>query len=305
MNNIYLGVDIGGTFVKLGIVDETGTVYSRDEYSVNFDGYKTPIMETVCTAIHTFLGTNKLMLSGIGVSATGQIDSSNGTVAGVGGNFPNWINTPIASILHEEFHLPVTVANDANCMCLGEMWTGAAKGFSDVIGITIGTGIGGGILSNGQLLEGSRGLGGEVGHIRIHAGNGLPCGCGASGCWEKYASTTALISEAQKIDSSYVNGKVIFDAAKIGDSRIFALLNRWMDEIASGLCSLIYIFNPQLILIGGGVSVQQELLIKPLSEKIMNSILPAYRNNLKIKAASLHNDAGIVGGVYYFLSHQR
>ena len=139
----YFGIDIGGTAVKLGIVDETGRVLLKGEESVSFDGYKTPILDTVQAAIHEFLTADAPRLEGIAVSATGQIDSRRGVVAGTCGNFPGWIGVDIKGTLERAFGLPVTVANDANCMLLGEVWAGAAKGYTDVIGVTLGTGVGG------------------------------------------------------------------------------------------------------------------------------------------------------------------
>ena len=127
MSKTYLGVDIGGTAVKLGLVDENGRVLRRAERSVSFDGYKTPILDTVQAAIHEFLTADTPRLEGIAVSATGQIDSRRGVVAGTCGNFPGWIGVDIKGTLEREFDLPVTVANDANCMLLGEVWAGAAK----------------------------------------------------------------------------------------------------------------------------------------------------------------------------------
>ena len=142
MSKMYLGVDIGGTAVKLGLVDENGQVVSRAERSVSFDGYKTPILDTVTAAIRDFIAPHDApALAGIGVSATGQIDSRRGVVAGTCGNFPGWIGVDIKGTLEREFGLPVTVANDANCMLLGEVWAGAAKGYTDVIGVTLGTGV--------------------------------------------------------------------------------------------------------------------------------------------------------------------
>ena len=152
MSKMYLGVDIGGTAVKLGLVDENGQVVSRAERSVSFDGYKTPILDTVTAAIRDFIAPHDSpALAGIGVSATGQIDSRRGVVAGTCGNFPGWIGVDIKGTLEREFGLPVTVANDANCMLLGEVWAGAAKGYTDVIGVTLGTGVGGGILTGGGV----------------------------------------------------------------------------------------------------------------------------------------------------------
>ena len=191
----YFGIDIGGTAVKLGIVDETGKVLCKGEQSVNFDGYQTPVLDTVRKAAKEFLTAQAIPvenLSGIGVSATGQIDSRKGIVAGTCGNFPNYIGSPIKAALEQDFGLPVTVANDANCMTLGEVWVGGAQGYTDVIGVTLGTGVGGGILTGGRLLEGARGLGGELGHYRTHALDGVPCTCGATGCWERYAAPLPL-----------------------------------------------------------------------------------------------------------------
>ncbi|MDD6523362.1 MAG: ROK family protein, partial [Gemmiger formicilis] len=142
MSKTYLGVDIGGTAVKLGLVDENGRVLRRAERSVSFDGYKTPILDTVQVAIREFLTADAPRLEGIAVSATGQIDSRRGVVAGTCGNFPGWIGVDIKGTLERAFGLPVTVANDANCMLLGEVWAGAAKGYTDVIGVTLGTGVG-------------------------------------------------------------------------------------------------------------------------------------------------------------------
>ena len=168
----YLAIDIGGTSVKLGLVDETGGILAKAEESVSFDGWQTPILTTVLAAAERFLtarGEDPQALEGIGVSATGQINSHTGVVAGTCGNLPNYIGSPIKEQLEAKFHRPVTVANDANCMCLGEVWVGGAKGYTDVIGVTLGTGVGGGILTGGRLLEGARGLGGEMGHYRTHA----------------------------------------------------------------------------------------------------------------------------------------
>ena len=202
-------------------------------------------------------------------------------MAGTCGSLPNYIGSPIKAELEAKFGLPPTVANDANCMTLGEVWVGGAKGYTDVIGVTLGTGVGGGILTGGRLLEGARGLGG-------------------SGCWERYAATTALVRGAQPRNPKWKDGRAIFESAHAGDPIILALLDDWTDEIAQGLAGMVHIFNPQLILIGGGVSAQQELLIDPVAKKVRASVMPAFAEGLEIRAAQLHNDAGMVGAVYYF-----
>ena len=155
----------------------------------------------------------------------------------------------------------------------------------------------------GRLLEGARGLGGELGHFRLHALDGVACTCGAIGCYERYAATTALVCSAQKAGLGLPDGRAIFEAAAAGDARTLAVVNAWVGEIAQGLAGLVHIFNPQLILIGGGVSAQQELLIDPLAEKVRASVMPAFAEGLELKSAALQNDAGLVGAVYYFSLH--
>src|SRR3712207_6609012 len=162
----YLGIDIGGTAVKLGIVDELGNISHTAQYPVAFDAYKTPILDTVLQSCRLFLDDISIStkeLSGIGVSATGQIDSEAGIVAGVGGNIRNWEGARIKDELEAAFALKATVVNDANCVAIGEQWTGSARGVSDVIVLTVGTGLGGGIIVNNRILLGQSGFGGEIG----------------------------------------------------------------------------------------------------------------------------------------------
>ena len=302
--NTYLGIDIGGTAVKLGLVSENGEVLLRQEASVSFDNYQTPILETVRKAAARMLAVSReagYQPVGAGVSATGQIDSGQGIVAGTCGSLPGWPGAPIRAVLESDLGLPVTVANDANCMILGEAWVGAAKGYTDVLGVTIGTGLGGGVLTGGRLLEGARGLGGELGHMRTHACNGQRCTCGAAGCWERYASTSALVRKAVQMDPALDSGRAIFAAAQQGDAAVQQLLDGWIVEIAEGLAGLVHLFNPQLILIGGGVSSQQALLIDPLARQVRARVMPAFAQGLEIRPAALANDAGLVGAVRYFL----
>src|SRR5699024_5580612 len=217
--NTYLGIDIGGTAVKLGLVSENGEVLLRQEASVSFDNYQTPILETVRKAAARMLAASRgagYQPVGAGVSATGQIDSGQGIVAGTCGSLPGWPGAPIRAALESDLGLPVTVANGANGMIVGEARVGAAKGYTDVLGVTIGTGLGGGVLTGGRLLEGARGLGGELGHMRTHACNGQRCTCGAAGCWERYASTSALVRRAVRADPALGSGRASFAAARPG-----------------------------------------------------------------------------------------
>ena len=309
----YFGIDIGGTAVKLGIVDETGKVLCKGEQSVNFDGYQTPVLDTVRKAAKEFLTAQAIpveSLSGIGVSATGQIDSRKGIVAGTCGNFPNYIGSPIKAALEQDFGLPVTVANDANCMTLGEVWVGGAQGYTDVIGVTLGTGVGGGILTGGRLLEGARGLGGELGHYRTHALDGVDCTCGAKGCWERYASASALTRETKVAmqahketimwkmtpDLDHVNAKLSFDAAAKGDAVAKSVVDSWIEYVGVGIANVINTFEPEIICIGGGVSNQGEVLLAPVRAYAENETRNITTGKFPvICACQLHNDAGVIG----------
>lgn len=309
----YLGIDVGGTAVKMGIIDENGNILKKETKSVSFDNYRTPMMDTIVVELKAMLKEylpekkgQRIWYSdyfeGIGVSATGQVDSVQGRIAGTCGNVPGWNGTRIKEILEMEFGLPVAVANDANCMCLGEKWIGAAAGVDDMIGITLGTGVGGGIVTGGRLLEGARGFGGEIGHFTTHALDGAACTCGQRGCYERYASTTALVRNAEKINPKWTNGYEIFQAVQAGNKQAKELLDQWIREISTGLIGLVHIFNPSMIVIGGGVSVQEELLIRPIEKQIREGVMPAFAEGLVVKAAQLKNDAGMIGAVYYFIS---
>ncbi len=308
MNNTYLGIDIGGTAAKIGIVEKNGKILATDSFSVSFDHYQTPIIETVIKNTDAFLKKSSLSpasLSGIGVSATGQVNTIEGTITGSAGHIANWLGTPVKAILEEHYHLPASVANDANCAVIGEQWQGAARNCSDVIMITVGTGVGGGIIVNNRLLSGAVGIAGELGHFTIKK-DGVPCTCGNRGCYEQYASTTALVKKVQEafpeLDSTVIDGKYIFQEIQAGNTAIKNIAKNWITDIAAGLIGLIHIFNPQRVIVGGGVSQQQELFIEPLRQAVLSGVMPCFRENLTLCAAELGNHAGLLGAVKYHIT---
>ena len=304
----YFGIDIGGTAVKLGIVDETGKVLCKGEQSVNFDGYQTPVLDTVRKAAKEFLTAQAIpveSLSGIGVSATGQIDSRKGIVAGTCGNFPNYIGSPIKAALEQDFGLPVTVANDANCMTLGEVWVGGAQGYTDVIGVTLGTGVGGGIVVEGKLLHGAHGSGAEIGHLVLNRDETVPCNCGKRGCVEQYCSATGIVRLAKRhLDSTdapsslrslkNLTCKDIFDAGKAGDKEALIILDRYyayMGEFLGDVCTTV---DPEVVVIGGGVSKAGQVLIDGIIPYFHKYVFHA-ASGARFTLASLGNDAGAYG----------
>lgn len=309
MSNL-LGIDIGGTAVKIGVVDEDGNILLSETRSVSFDGYKTPIMTTVIALAKEIMAKCEEKPTGIGVSATGQIDVHTGTVIGVGAHFGNWLGSDIKAMLEEEFSLPVTVINDANAAALGEQRYGRAKGKENVLVVTVGTGVGGGIIEGGRLIQGRRGIGGEIGHYIVDF-DGEPCPCGNRGCFERYASTGALVRrfagdptllEALGVTADEVNGRVIFE--HLEDPRVYGAVDHWMDCIAFGITGLIHIFNPETVLIGGGISREEERFIRPLREKILAKAMPRFAEDLTVEAAALGNNAGLLGACAYFRSMQ-
>ena len=299
----YLGIDVGGTFKKLGVVDENGTVSLRREVPIDRSGSET-VMETITRGVDAFLlehGLDALDLEGIGVSAAGCIDTAKGCVAENGGNVPGWSRTEVTGPLSERYGIDATMANDGNCVALAEAWTGAAKGLRDVICVVLGTGVGGGIISGGRLIEGARGFGGEIGHFPTHAEKRPAFRGDLSSDYEKHAATSALVGSAAAAGCPWNNGREIFTAAAEGDSRALDVLDEWIYEIAAGITGLVHVFDPEAVIIGGGVSAQEELLIEPLRKKILEMVQPDFAEGLEIKAAALGNDAGMAGAVKYFM----
>ena len=295
---MILAVDIGGTSAKLGLLELDGTIRQRTEVSVNFDGYETPILNTVLQAARSYVLEHHAVLEGVGVSATGQVDTVSGVVIGTNGKIPHYEGSPVKAAMEASFHVPAWVLNDANAAALGECFLGAGQGYRDVLMVTLGTGVGGGLILNGKVYEGARGLAGELGHFTLYQ-DGIPCACGKHGCYECYASTTALLKRTK-----VKNGRSLFSSLCQGDALLQKELDGWMDDVAAGLTGLIHIFNPQLVLIGGGVSAQEDLLIKPLRQKVLAGVMPRFAENLRIERAMLENDAGMIGALKYWIDRE-
>lgn len=302
---MILSMDIGGTAVKLGLVDEEGRIHGKREASVHFDGYKTPILTTAIREARAFLRERNIPIEGIGVSATGQIDTRERTVVGTNGKIPGYEGTQIGRELEEAFGLPVTALNDANAAALGECFAGRAKGMEDVVMLTLGTGVGGGVIIGGKIYGGMRGIAGELGHFTLYQ-DGEPCACGKRGCYENYASATALVRAAQRAaEETDMDGRTVFGRAAQGDARMLGVISRWLDDVAAGITGLVHIFNPRMVLIGGGISAQEKLLIEPLRQRVLSQVMPRFAQGLCLERASLSNDAGLIGAACFFMQQTR
>lgn len=300
---MILGIDIGGTAVKMGLVEGAGDIACRHEASVCFDGYKTPILTTVLREAKRFLQESGAQIEGVGVSATGQVDDRAGVVIGTNGKIPGWEGAQIKAALEAELGVPVWALNDANAAVLGECAAGAAQGMRNVLMLTLGTGVGGGAIVEGRLLGGMRGIGGEMGHFTLYQ-DGVPCACGKRGCFESYAATTALVRLCEEATGREgLNGRIIFEEISRGDEALRGALDRWLDDVAAGITGLVHIFNPEMVLIGGGVSTQEELLIAPLRARVLAGVMPRFAQGLRIERAALGNDAGLIGAVRFCMDH--
>lgn len=307
----YIGIDVGGMSIKGGIVSQSGNLLQK--FSVP-TAERYDASRSICADVKKCVdglialsGTGVKELAGIGIGHPGSIDSENGVI-----RYSNNIaltDVHMVEELQKDFDLPVYLNNDANCAALGEYVYGAGKGYRDVVFVTLGTGVGSGIIINGKLFEGRAGAGAEAGHMVIRR-NGELCNCGRKGCWERYASASALIRQTRAAmdadpasamheiaaQSGAIDGKTAFVAAKSGDRSGQKVVDEYIESIAEGVLNLVNIFRPDAILIGGGISHEGEYLTAPIQKAVDEyNFGAAFNPKTIIKTASLGNDAGILG----------
>lgn len=304
----FAGIDLGGTFVKCGIVSSTGELILKDKIPT---GARRPYAEIAADMAELVLSLAQktgVRLEAAGIGSPGTVDSANGVV--VYSNNIKWENVPLAGEMKKLLNMSVYTTNDANAAALGESYMGAGKNYKSSVLVTLGTGVGGGVVLNGELYEGFRSAGAEIGHILIKA-NGERCTCGRRGCFEAYASATALIKQtksAMKKDANSVmwklcggnienvDGKTAFDGARAGDKTAVNTVNCYVGYLAAGLTDVCNLLRPEAILIGGGISAEGDTLLKPLKELVYSKIFGGMRYApVEILAASLGNDAGVYG----------
>ena len=306
----YIGVDIGGMSVKIGLVDDDGKVLAKKKVPTVKDNADV-IIEGICTAINELLTDYNLTIKdvyGIGIGSPGLISSKEGVIE-CAYNL-GWVKVPMVAKLKERFDTTIKISNDANVAALGEVIFGAAKGYDDAIMITLGTGVGGGVVIDKKLYEGGESKGTELGHTTLVFG-GEPCSCGRSGCLESYVSATALIRDTKRAmqedkssqmweiaNSSLdnVNGATAFTAFKNGDLTAKKVIDTYVMYLGEGLMNFMNIFRPQVIVIGGGISGEGKYFTD-MVEDYCKKYDYGFKNSpiVKILTATNGNDAGIIG----------
>lgn len=312
MENVMLGIDIGGTTVKIGLISEEGAIITKWEIPTNLEDNGIHIANEVWSSILSSLEKNnieKTALLGIGIGAPGFINQTTGIVyqaVNIG-----WKDFELASQFREFSGLPVFVANDANVAALGENWKGAGNQAQNLIAVTLGTGVGGGIIANGYVLGGENGTAGEIGHITVEP-NGHLCNCGRKGCLETITSATGIVRQAMTLikenpnsdlanyysKNQTISAKEIFELASNGDVLCDQIIEHTADVLGLVISNTATIINPSKVLIGGGVSKAGDQLISRIEKYFKAYALERISDICEIKVAELGNDAGMIGAAF-------
>jgi glucokinase len=300
-----IGIDLGGSHVMAAVVNDDGEIIARHERDIT-DLTSTAVFAAIDKVVKEALEDAKTSsVVGIGIGSPGNIDLATGMIR-YSPNF-GWHDVPLGEHLRSTWSQPVFVANDARCATLGEYTYGSGRGTKDFVLLTLGTGIGGGIVAGGSLLIGTSGAAGEIGHHQIRPHDGFVCGCGKIGCFEAQCSGTGLIRHAVALKPSFprstlvdvpkekLGSKAIRKAAQAGDGHGRAAWNNWIDDMAYGLANVVAFVNPEVIALGGGVSSAGAFLIDAVTPLVESraTMVPAHAT--KIVTATLGNDAGAIG----------
>ena len=306
---MFIGVDIGGTNTKVGIVSKLGRVIAIDSFKTKVPRDAEDLTEEIYSVIEKLLKANEMtldMIEGIGVGVPGIVNDNGMVVLSVN---LGWKDLDLTTIMQKRLGKKVVIGNDANCAMLSEWRFGGAKGANSAILITLGTGIGSGIIIDGKLFRGTNGMGGECGHMVI-VQNGEQCNCGNKGCWERYASAKSLARRTEQVAKENPTSKLnevianykkasahtCFEAAKMGDKVAKDLVDEYVDYVVCGLINLTQIFRPEIFIIGGGVAKEGYGFIKLIDTKL-NSFIKEHNMGvgIQVKRPVLENNAGIVG----------
>ena len=289
----YIGIDIGGTNLKAGVIDEWGNILGEASVPTGAERHQKEVFEDILLSVEKAVyasGVSKRDIKAVGMGSPGKIDYETGTV--IYNNNLGWKNFHIADLISEALHVPAILENDADAAALGEVVAGSAKGAKSAIIITLGTGVGVGIVFDGKIYRSS-----EFGHMVIRSG-GRECTCGRKGCFEAYCSATGLIRSTREAcitepDGS-INGRTVFDAADNGNEKAQKVIEDYTDDLSCGIVNLINGLQPEVISLGGGVSKQGERLLVPLREKVYKEMYKGLAQP-RIVSCTLGYKAGLIG----------
>ncbi|NDV79503.1 ROK family protein [Dysgonomonas sp. 511] len=308
-----IGLDLGGSSIKYGLVGNEGTIVKEGKIPSCADESAEKIVGQLLLAVDTvtqYAKENDMEICGIGIGTPGIVDEKNGIVLGGAENLAEWENIPLAKIVKEHSGLDTYVNNDANVMGLAEARFGAAKGCTDVVFLTVGTGIGGAVIIGGKLYGGYQNRGTELGHFPFVA-NGEPCACGSVGCLETYASAAAMVKryrkmyeEKHKSSSPDVDGEHIINLYKSGDETAIAAIDENCNFLGHAIAGFINIFSPQKVIVGGGLTDAGEFYIDKIRDAAMCYVMSDCAVNTTIERAVLGNKAGFMGAVGLCFSSQ-
>ncbi|MEH7111918.1 ROK family glucokinase [Neobacillus niacini] len=310
-----VGVDLGGTTTKLAFINMKGDILHKWEIPTDNSNEGQNITINIAKAIdHKLVELKELKskLIGIGMGAPGPVDYETGIIRNVV-NLGWKDNFPLQESLQTLTDLPVVIENDANCAALGEMWNGAGKGANDLVCVTLGTGVGGGVIANGNIVRGINGAAGEIGHITSIPFGGAPCNCGKTGCLETVASATGVVrlamSELLKADAhgqlsklfvanGLVTAKDVFDSARNGDDLAIKILDEVTFHLGFVLANIANTLNPEKIVLGGGVSKAGDILLDAVKVNFSMFAFSSVRESTDLTLATLGNDAGVIGAAW-------
>lgn len=308
----YIGFDVGGSNLKAALVNGVGVILAEEKMKIARIEDQNALAHTLAEMCRRLCATAQIPLeqvASVGVGVPGAIDIHTGAIL-YSCNLP-LRNVPLRKLFHRELSMPLYLENDANCAALAEYFVGAGQGSKRFVTVTLGTGIGGGIVHNGKIFHGSNGMAGEVGHMTIVSG-GTPCPCGRHGCWEQYASATALKRMTAKAiecrpdsglarvvaeNNGHVSGQSAFIAARLGDETAITVRDQYITYLAEGIMNIINIFQPDTLAIGGGVSNEEDAsLLLPLRRRIEQESMPVNRDKrTRLVRAELGAKAGVIG----------
>ena len=288
-----IGIDIGGTRLRAALVDRAGTLLARAETpTLAGEGPAAVIAQIVRLVEQVGQEATGEGIAGAGVSSPGPIDTVRGLALGVP-TLKGWNGVPIADMIAEALDLPVTLENDGIAAANGEWRFGVGRGLTDFVYVTVSTGIGGGIVSGGRLLHGRMGMAGHIGHMTVMIG-GERCSCGNAGCWEAYASGTAFARRIGRSGAAAQDPASVLAAARNGDPQAAELVAEHGDYLGIGIASLLHLFSPQAVILGGGVSNGLDLLMPAIDRRVRLNAMPAFRD-IPVIRAGLGENSGLVG----------